>query len=112
MNTSTLIQGYPFPYPIYVRESLEWTRKIDIQVAELGIDNFEAITNINFYLLISKHPILGFVCNWFGCQNDAPNNPKYTDVIAREDAWFSSEDMAIANTKDDLIACLREFAKQ
>lgn len=97
---------------IYVRESLEWTRKIDIQVAELGIDDFGAIANLNFYLLISKHPKLGFVCNWFGYQNDAPNNPKYSDVIAKEDAWFDSEEAAIANTKDDLIAFLREFAKQ
>jgi hypothetical protein len=97
---------------IYVRESLEWTRKIDIQVTEIDIGNFEAIANLDFYLLISKHPKLGFVCNWFGCQNDAPNNPKYSDVITKEDAWFGSEEAVIANTKDDLIAFLREFAKQ
>lgn len=97
---------------IYIREPLEWTREIDIQVSELEIGNFEAIANLNFYLLISKHPQLGFVCNWFGCQNDAPNSPKYSDVIAKEDAWFGSKEAAIANTKDNLIAFLREFAKQ
>lgn len=100
-----------FFYSTYTRASLEWTRQIDIQISDLGIGNAEAIADTSFYLLISKHPNLGFVCNWFGYQNDAPNNPKYSDFVAKQDAWFELEEAAIANAKQDLTEFLRLFVK-
>lgn len=112
MYAQILTKSFPFPYAIYVRESLEWTRQIDIQVSDLGIDGADAIADINFYLLVSKHPALGFVSNWFGYHVGSPNNPRYTDVISRDDIWFDSEETAIAHTKADLTAFLREFTKQ
>ena len=95
-------------YEIYVKPFTQWTRRIDIQIAELGLTNV-AIVNIEFYLLLSKNSRFGFACNWIGNHISSPNIPKYSDVMARADVWHRSEHEAIASTKNDLAKFITEF---
>ena len=95
-------------YEIHIKPFTEWTRRIDIQIAELGLTNV-AIANIEFYLLLSKNSKFGFSCNWIGDEIGSLRNPKYSDVIARADAWHRLEHDAIASTKNDLTKFITEF---